>query len=150
LSNLPGVGGRFERPIMPAMRVALSDVHAEYRIMRGGRAALVVTGTAHNLAPHALHAVQIAAGLLDDRQRVIAGRTAYCGINLSDRMIAEMTPRELDFLQRLEPHKSFRLEPDGAARFVLVFSDPPRNARSMRIAVTKAAAAEPESNPAAG
>jgi predicted Zn finger-like uncharacterized protein len=148
LNGLPGVGERFERPILPAMRVALLDVRPEYRTIRNGRRALIVSGNARNLSSTPLHTVQIAADLLDEAQRVLAGRATYCGINLSDKMLAEMTPRELDFLQRLEPQKSFAITAGAEARFILVFTDPPAAARNLRIAVTKAlpAAQDPNSS----
>jgi hypothetical protein len=120
------------------MRVALLDVHAEYRTIKDGRRALLITGVARNLSGAPLHTVQIAAGLLDDTERVLAGRATYCGINLSDKMLAEMTPREIDFLQRLEPQKNFVVAPGAESRFLVVFTDPPAGARNLRIAVTKA------------
>lgn len=138
LNGIPGVGARFERPILPAMRVALLDVHAEYRTIKDGRRALLITGVARNLSGAPLHTVQIAAGLLDDTERVLAGRATYCGINLSDKMLAEMTPREIDFLQRLEPQKNFVVAPGAESRFLVVFTDPPAGARNLRIAVIKA------------
>jgi len=138
LNGIPGVGARFERPILPAMRVALLNVHAEYRSIKDGRRALLISGVARNLSGAPLHTVQIAAGLLDDAERVRAGRATYCGTNLSDKMLAEMTPREIDFLQRLEPQKNFVLAPGAESRFLVVFTDPPVGARTLRIAVTKA------------
>ncbi|MGH7949311.1 MAG: zinc-ribbon domain-containing protein [Candidatus Binataceae bacterium] len=139
LNGMPGLGARFERPILPAMRVALLEVEAQYRTIKDGRRALLVTGVARNLSRAPLHTVQIAAGLLDQTERVLAGRATYCGINLSDKMLAEMTPREIDFLQRLEPQKNFVIASGASSRFLLVFTDPPTTARNMRIAVTKAA-----------
>ncbi|MGH7864922.1 MAG: DUF3426 domain-containing protein [Candidatus Binataceae bacterium] len=140
LNGVPGAGARFERPILPAMRVALLEVRAEYRTIKDGRRALLVTGLARNLSGAPLHTVQIAAGLLDGTQRVLAARATYCGINLPDKMLAEMTPREIDFLQRIEPQKNFAVAAGAQVRFLMVFTDPPAGARGMRIAVTKAIA----------
>jgi hypothetical protein len=53
-------------------------------------------------------------------------------------MIAEMTPHELEFLQKLEPQKAFLLEPGHAAPFLMVFIDPPREVRHLAVAVAKA------------
>lgn len=53
-------------------------------------------------------------------------------------MIAEMTPHELEFLQKLDPQKSFMLEPSQSAPFLMVFIDPPTKVSRFAVAVAKA------------
>ena len=53
-------------------------------------------------------------------------------------MIGEMTPHELEFLQKLEPQKSFALEPGHSAPFLMVFIDPPRDLGHLSVTVAKA------------
>jgi predicted Zn finger-like uncharacterized protein len=141
LSGLPVIGSHFTRPIVPAMLVALHGVHAEYQAIKGGEHALVITGTAENVGARPLHAVLISVDLLDGAQRQLAGQAAYCGNGLSTKMIGEMTPREIEFLQRLDPQKSFVMQPAGSAPFALVFIKPPPAIARLRIEVSKAAAA---------
>ncbi|HYB92087.1 MAG TPA: zinc-ribbon domain-containing protein [Candidatus Binataceae bacterium] len=140
--QIPGFGERFERPIVPAMLVALHDVHAGYQRIKGGQTALVVSGTAENVGTSALHAILIAVDLLDGTQRQLSSQTAWCGNNLSARMIGEMTPREIEFLERLDPQKSFLMEPSRSAPFLLVFITPPPDVAALRISVAKAATSE--------
>ncbi len=71
-------------------------------------------------------------------QHDLASSAVYCGTTLSPRMIAEMTPHELEFLQKLDPPKSFSLAPAHAAPFLMVFIDPPREVRHFAVAVSKA------------
>jgi predicted Zn finger-like uncharacterized protein len=141
LSGLPVIGSHFTRPIVPAMLVALHGVHAEYQEIKSGERALVITGTAENVGAQPLHAVLISVDLLDGAQRQLAARAAYCGNGLSTKMIGEMTPREIEFLQRLDPQKSFVMQPSRSAPFALVFIKPPSAIARLRIEVSKATAA---------
>jgi predicted Zn finger-like uncharacterized protein len=144
LSQAPGIGSYFARPIVPAMLVALHDVHTEYRTLKGGQVALVITGTAQNVGARPLHTVQIDADLLGDGARPMASLGVYCGNELSAKMLSEMTPREIEFSQGLSPQKSFAIEPSSAAPFLMVFINPPAHAGNLRLSVSKAVAADPE------
>lgn len=149
LSETPRIGPYFARPIVPAMLVALHDVHSEYRTLKGGQVALVVTGTAQNVGGHTLHLVQIDADLLGGGAHPLTRQAVYCGNELSTKMLGEMTPREIEFSQGMSPQKSFAMEPSGAAPFLMVFINPPAHAGNVRLSVSKAVGADsPE--PAAG
>ena len=105
----------------------MRDVHADYLRTKGGHTALVITGIGgERRRPNRLHAIQIAVNLRDPRQRrSIATSTVYCGNNLSRSMVAQMTPHELEFFQKLDPPKTFTLDPSATSPFVIVFIDPP-------------------------
>jgi hypothetical protein len=143
LSHLPKIGDRFIPPIAPARLVAMSDVHADYLRTKGGHTALVVTGIAENVGAQALHTVQIAASLHDAAQHTLARRVVYCGNNLSAPMVAQMTPHELEFFQRLDPPKAFALEPASTSPFVIVFIDPPSAVSRFDVSVASAGAMAP-------
>ena len=142
LSQAPRVGQNFQPPTLPAMLVALHDVHSDYQKVKGGQTALVISGTAENLGGAPLHAVLLAVDLLDDAGKQMASGATYCGTGLSANMIGEMTPREIEFLQRLDPQKNFAVQPSKTAPFLLVFIDPPRRVADLRIQVTKAVAVQ--------
>jgi predicted Zn finger-like uncharacterized protein len=146
LGETPRIGANFQRPLVPAMLVALHDVRADYEKIKGGQTALLISGTAENVGSEPLHAVLLAVDLLDESGRQIASNAAFCGNGLTPRMVGEMTPREIEFLQRLDPQKNFAVEPAHSAPFLLVFIDPPRKVANLRIQVAKAVAAQ---NPAA-
>ncbi|HUY19670.1 MAG TPA: zinc-ribbon domain-containing protein [Candidatus Binataceae bacterium] len=137
LNTLPGIAGRFASPIVPARLVALKDVNANYRTIKGNRA-LVITGNAINVGTAPLHTVQLAASLIDSSQRPVAGGTVFCGNNVSPTMIGEMTPQELEFFQRLGPPRHFIMKPLVPTRFTMVFINPPAAVSSFSIAVAKA------------
>src|SRR5208282_6032084 len=98
LSQAPRIGQNFQRPIVPAMLVALRDVHADYGRIKGGQTALLISGTAENVGSSPLHAVLLAVDLLDDAGQHLASNAAFCGNGLTAKMVGEMTPREIEFL----------------------------------------------------
>src|SRR6202171_4219066 len=144
LSQAPRIGPYFARPIVPAMLVALHDINSEYRTLKGGQVALLITGIAQNVGARPLHLVQIDADLLgsDGGAHPVASLGVYCGNELSAKMLGEMTPREIEFSQGLSPQKSFAMAPSGAAPFMLVFSTRPPHARPVRLSVSKAVAVD--------
>jgi hypothetical protein len=149
LSRFPVIGARFEQPMTPARIVALRDVHSAYQRSKDGKPALVITGTAENVGLSPLHVVQIAARLRDSNQPLLPAQAVYCGNNLSSKMIGEMTPHEIGFFQKLDPPKSFILEPSGTCPFVIVFIDPPGGANRFDISVVQAVLAPAETAAAA-
>jgi hypothetical protein len=123
--------------------VAIKDVTANYRAIKGNQA-LVVTGNAINVGNAPLHTVQLVATLMDGSRRPLAGGTVFCGNSVASAMLGEMTPRELEFFQRLEPPKHFVLKPLTPTPFTMVFINPPATVSSLSIGVAKAVAASPD------
>ena len=138
LSRFPVIGGRFVTPTTPGRLVALRDVRADYQRSKDNRTALVITGTAENVGLNPLHVIQVAVNLRDSAQRPIASRAVYCGNNLSAKMVADMTPHEIEFFQKLDPPKAFTLDPSGACPLVIVFIDPPQGVSRFDISVAQA------------
>jgi hypothetical protein len=138
LSAAPQIGGYFARPIVPAMLVALHDVHSQYYALKGGHVALVITGTAQNVGTRPLHLVGIDADLIGTSPRPVASQSVFCGNELSAKMLGEMTPREIEFSQGLSPPRTFVMDPAASAPFLMVFIDPPTGAGKIRISVSKA------------
>lgn len=138
LGALPVVGESLKPMISPAERVALSGVQAQYTAIKGDQHALVISGTAENVSPDSLGAVQIRAALVGPAQRTLRVQAVYCGNKLSQKMIGEMTPRELEFFEKLNAPKGFRLASQASAPFVIVFIEPPTDASRFQLRVTKA------------
>jgi hypothetical protein len=57
--------------------------------------------------------------------------------------VAQMTPHELEFFQKLNPPKSFALEPSATSPFVIVFIDPPSAVSRFNVSVASAHASAP-------
>jgi hypothetical protein len=148
LSGAPRIGDYFAGPIVPAMLVALHDVRSEYYSLKGGHVALVITGIAQNVGNRPLHLVGIDADLIGSGARPLARQSVYCGNEMSATMLAEMTPREIEFSQGLSPQKTFTIEPSASAPFLMVFIDPPTGAGKIRISVSKAESSSSVAPPA--
>jgi hypothetical protein len=145
LSALPIVGQGLEPPVSAAQRVALGQVQAQYAKLKGNQTALVITGTVENLTSAPLGAVQIEAALTASNPEPLRSQAVYCGNSLSPKMIAEMTPHEIEFFEKLDAPKSFTLAPQASAPFVIVFVAPPAGAGHFQLRVVRA---EPAAVPA--
>lgn len=150
LRSIPIIGPSFETPVSLESLIGLGGIQSHYETLKDGNTALIVTGVAKNGTSVPLHVVHIGAHLLDSNQQTIANGATYCGTAISARMLAEMTPHELEFLQGVDPPKSFVLAPDGTAPFTMVFTNPPKNVSSFALTVAKAEpAAAPQPSPVA-
>jgi hypothetical protein len=149
LSALPLVGQKFETPLAAARRVALGNVQAQYVRLKSNQNALVISGTAENLTSAPLGAVQLEAALTGSNAQPLRTQAVYCGNNLSPKMIGEMTPREIQFFERLDQPKNFALPPQASVPFVIVFVDPPGGVGHFQVRVLRADAA-PSAAPGPG
>jgi len=138
LRRMPVIGPEFVQPTPLENMVNVSNVQSSYQRVKGGHNALVLTGMVKNNSTLPLHTIQIGVRLLDADQKSIAGSAVYVGTTVSPKMLAEMTPHELEFLEKLDPQKSFVLEPGHAAPFLMVFIDPPSNLNRFAVAIAKA------------
>ncbi len=144
LRRVPELAGYFAQP---APIIAVRDLHAEYQHLKDNRLALMISGRAENLSQRPLHAVKVAIDLLDPAQNGLAQQAVYWGSQTSPRMVAEMTPRELEFLGKLEPPRNFVVNPGQSSSFLAVFIDPPAHLHSFRITVVDAQAPEASDSP---
>ncbi|HLX37679.1 MAG TPA: DUF3426 domain-containing protein, partial [Candidatus Binataceae bacterium] len=138
LRRMPVIGPEFVQPTPLENMVSVSDVQSTYQRVKGGHAALVLTGTVKNNSDLALHRIQIGVRLLDAAQKPVASSAVYVGTTVSPHMLGEMTPHELEFLQKLDPQKNFVLDPGHAAPFLMVFIDPPAGLNHVAVAIAKA------------
>jgi len=141
LARLPVIGSSFVPPIEPARDIALRDVRMTYRNIKGNVPALIVSGNAENAGREPLHAIQLSVQLLDGMHRPLGTVAVFCGNSLATNMMGEMTPREIDFYQKLQPPKNFVLQPLEPAPFTVVFINPPATVNSVSLEVTQATAA---------
>ncbi|HKV53247.1 MAG TPA: DUF3426 domain-containing protein [Candidatus Binataceae bacterium] len=148
LGHLPFVGNRFVVPSAPARLVALRDVSATYQRSKDGHNALVVSGTAENVGGNPLRVVQLTTSLRGPQRQAVVSQAVYCGNNLATKMVAQMTPHEIEFFQKLEPPKTFTLEQSATCPFVAVFIDPPPGVSGYDVSVSQAVQAEAATDPA--
>ncbi len=138
LGHLPFVGDRFVLAATPAHLVALREVSAVYQQSKDAHRALVISGSAENVGTDPLRLVQLTTALRDAERHSLASEAVYCGNNVSAAMISQMTPHEIEFFQKLEPPRTFTLEPSASCRFVTVFMNPPGATNAYDISVSEA------------
>lgn len=150
LRRLPVVGPQLQTPPPLETMVSAVNIHTSFETLKDGHLALVVSGQAHNASAVALHIVQVGMGLSDADGHEVSSGAVYCGTTLSEKMVAQMTSHEIEFLQGLDPQKGFVLKPGQSAPFLLVFVDAPKGASRLSVRVSRVAPASPGPAPTAG
>ncbi len=131
LAQVPVVG-----PDLAAMRlnpahVQLTDIRGQYTRVQGDTLVFVVTGRAVNNAPVPVSAIEIQGsveGTREQRRLVFAGAAPH--------QVTDLTPREIDLLQTLQPPQGWRLLPGEESDFLLAFVDPPIPLREFAVEVS--------------
>src|SRR5579875_3014496 len=150
LHLLPLIGAEFT-PVPPSQNVvALSEAHAEYRLLDGNRRALIVSGRAENRGAEPLHTIEVGVSLVDNQQHPVVTQSAFCGDLVSPKIVSQMTPHELQFFQKLAPPKNFALKSGDSSPFFVMFINPPPNAAHFQVSVIRAEPASGESMADAG
>lgn len=150
LGELPALGDHFVRSVAPSHDVTLESIAAGYQLLKqdGDHSALVVSGQARNISRGPLHVVEITVDLVDGNDNDVAHQAVYCGNPISKGMIGQMTLRELNFFQHLQPPKTFVIGPRQSWPFQVVFVNPPGGVGKFRIMVSQAEAAAGSTAPA--
>ena len=136
LSAVPIVGKTIAQDDLLAWRFDLAEVHGSLDRIKGGRLAYVVEGQAVNTSAQGVRLVEIEGRLIAEG-RVRRTQRVYAG-NQSRATIRDLSATEVEMLLRLEPNRRFRIPAGGAARFLLVFPDPPPDARDIDCRVVTA------------
>jgi predicted Zn finger-like uncharacterized protein len=130
LAQVPVVG-----PDLAAMRlnpahVQLTDVRGEYARAQGNTLVFVITGRAINNAPVPVSAIEIQgsiAGAREQRRVVFAGAAPH--------HVDDLSEREIDLLQTLQPPQDWRLLPGEEGDFLVAFVDPPMPLKAFAVEV---------------
>lgn len=130
LARVPVIG-----PDLAAMRlnpahVQLTDVRGEYARVQGDTLVFVITGRAINNAPVPVSAIEIQgsiAGTHEQRRVVYAGAAPH--------HVDDLSQREIDLLQTLQPPEHWRLLPGEEGDFLVAFVDPPIPLREFAVEV---------------
>jgi predicted Zn finger-like uncharacterized protein len=130
LARIPVLGPDLAATRLNPSHVQLTDVRGEYARTQGDALVFVVTGRAINNAPVPVSAVEIAGSVVGDGEQ---RRVVYAGA--APHQVAELSEREIDLLQVLEPPENWRLLPGEEGDFLLAFVDPPVPLREFAVEV---------------
>jgi len=130
LAQIPVVGADLAATRLNPAHVQLTDVRGAYARAHGDTLVFVITGTAVNNAPVPVSAIEIQGRIVGAReqQRVVFAGTA-------PRHVHDLSEREIDLLQTLEPPQDWRLLPGEQGDFLLAFVDPPLPLREFAVQV---------------
>ncbi len=120
LGTLPVIGPQLAEARLNPAAIQLTDVHGDYRRVKGDLLVFVITGVAINNAPVPVSGIQIqgrVSGSQELRQVVFAGA--------APRDVRDLTAREIDLLQTLTPPKDWMLAPGQSGHFLVAFVTPP-------------------------
>lgn len=120
LARIPVVGPDLAATRLDPAHIQLTDVRGEYARVQGDTLVFVITGTAVNNAAVPVNAIEIRGrihGTGERRQRVFAGA--------APRDVHDLSQREIDLLQTLQPPADWRLLPGQDGDFLIAFVDPP-------------------------
>jgi len=125
LGRVPLIGGALIETRLDPTSVQLSNVHGEYRRVKGDRLVFLIAGTATNDSPVAVKRIQVEGRLIGSREQ---RQVVFCGA--APHEVEELSLREIALLQTIEPPNDWALAPSEQADFVIVFTQPPPDLRS--------------------
>jgi predicted Zn finger-like uncharacterized protein len=120
LARVPVIGADLAATRVNPAHVQLIDVRGDYTRAQGDALVFVITGRAINNAPVPVSAIEIEGRLLGahpERRVVYAGTAPH--------RVDELSQREIDLLQTLQPPQDWRLLPGEEGDFLVAFVDPP-------------------------
>jgi len=130
LAGIPIVGQQLTLSRLRPAHIQLTDVKGEYARAGGDTLVFLITGTAVNNAPEPVSAIQIKGSIVGGTEQQ---RLVYAGAAPHD--VHDLSTREIDLLQTLEPPHDWRLLPGEDGDFLVAFVDPPQPLQEFRVEV---------------
>jgi predicted Zn finger-like uncharacterized protein len=130
LAAIPLVGPELTVTRLRPAHIQLTDVRGEYARAGGDALVFVITGSAVNNAPEPVSAIQIKGSIVGGTEQ---HRLVYAGAAPHD--VHDLSTREIDLLQTLEPPRDWRLLPGEDGDFLVAFVDPPQPLQEFRVEV---------------
>jgi hypothetical protein len=128
--RVPLIGGRLAESRLDPASIQLTGVRGEYRRVQGEHLVFVISGVAVNNSPVPVKGVQVQGRLIGaEEQRQVV----FCGA--APRAVQDLSLREIDLLQTLEPPKDWTLQPGEQADFLVAFAGPPRDLKEFTVEV---------------
>lgn len=141
LGRVPVIGAALVETRVDPTEVQLTNVHGEYRRVKGDRLVFLIAGTAVNNSAAPVKRIQVEGRLIGTRE---VRQVVFCCA--APRDVGDLGLHELAMLQTLEPPPDWALAPGEQADFLLVFSQPPAPLREFSAEVV-AVRTEPHRNP---
>lgn len=137
LAHLPLVGRALTEVRVAPADIELRDVRGQGVRLRDGRLAFIITGRAENDSLVPVRKIQIEGRLYSTRGEV-GRQLVFCGAAVSPGRVRQLSAREVELLQSLEPPRDYMLAPGDGTRFMVAFLDPPRELSEFTVKVVSA------------
>jgi zinc-ribbon domain len=130
LAHIPVVGPDLVALRLNPAHVQLTDVRGQFARVHGDTLVFVITGRAINNAPVPVSAIEIQGSITGTREQ---HRLVYAGA--APHHVDDLSQREIELLQTLQPPESWRLLPGEEGDFLVAFVDPPMPLRDFAVEV---------------
>jgi zinc-ribbon domain len=130
LAQVPVVGPDLVALRLNPAHVQLTDVRGQFTRVHGDTLVFVITGRAINNAPVPVSAIEIQGSISGTGEQ---HRLVYAGA--APHHVNDLSQREIELLQTLQPPESWRLLPGEEGDFLVAFVDPPMPLRDFAVEV---------------
>ena len=138
VAKLPMVGSSLAADRLLFRKVALSDIDGSFVRVKQGKEVFVISGSALNTASRSLRNIRIEGTLIDSSGRALQEETITCGGMDARRLLQGLSLREVEMLGKVEPSRTFHLDPGESTNFAIVFTNPPATATDFTARVASA------------
>lgn len=136
LGRLPFVAGNNNDRLL-TRKIALAEVAGSHQAVKDDKNVFVLSGKAYNTSAEPMVNVQIVGTLFDATGKEVGRKAIHLGNIISTKVLSEMTRKEIEVFHNL--NVSWRnIEPGQSYPFVIVFTDPPKNAIDFTVKVNGA------------
>ncbi len=122
--GMPLIGSRLSEARLHPTAIQLTGVTGRYERVQGDRLVFVVAGMALNNSSVPVRGIQVEGRITGAREQ---RQVVYCGA--APRDVQDLSAREIEMLQNIEPPKDWSLGPGEQANFLVVFASPPTDLR---------------------
>ncbi len=118
--------------------VVVGSLRTSFQRVLGNREVFVITGKIYNRNPVSVGEIRVEGQIHAGEGKEIARQAISVGNPISQKIIRDMTVREIAILQRLRPQKRFEVAPEGSAAFTIVFLKPTKEIKTFSCQVLSA------------
>ena len=138
LKRIPWFGAGVFRNSHLRNGITLQSVRPSIQKLMENREVFVVAGVAANHNLTGVRQVRIEGRAYSAEGKEIERQTIAVGNAISEKIIRDMTARDLSILQKLESRKRFEIGPEESANFALVFLKPTKEIKTFSCRVVSA------------
>jgi len=138
LKPIPWLGPTVLRNKHLRQGIVVGSLRTRFQQILGNREVFVITGKIFNRNPMSVGEIRVEGQIHAEKGEEIAKQAISVGNPISQKIIRDMTVREIAILQRLRPQKRFEVAPEGSAAFTIVFLKPTKKIKTFSCRILSA------------